>query len=285
MKYRILVDAPGQTCNRFFAYLDTVAWAVANRGRVVIFHWDSSLHHYNALRCNRWVSFPFYKSWLFNLIGEKRCQDLLRMILDNRLTRRIFSLGLVRSLGFYNSWQLRMRHEYFPYMKTELRPLFRPNEDICQRIEHTMAKYKSEGYFVIGVHIRRGDYKTFMDGKYFYELEDYAVTMHSLVSLYDDRRVMFFISTNEQYDPMVFSGLSLCQFENTTVAHDLYTLSLCDRIIGPLSTFSRWASWYGSVPLKFIDKAETNLTDGDFSVIHDFYHFENGAEIVNLSDR
>lgn len=45
------------------------------------------------------------------------------------------------------------------------------------------------------------------------------------------------------------------------------------------------ASWYGSVPLAFIGKGQTDLCDEDFSVIHDFYHFDNGNEIVNLSDR
>lgn len=285
MKYRFLVDAPGQTCNRFFAYLDTVAWAVANSGRVVIFHWDPSLCHYDSLRNNKWVSFPFYSLALFRLIGEQKYRCILTGLLYNRFMRRIFRLSLMKRMGFFNSWPLRKKHDYFPYMKAELKPLFRPNEDICEKVEQTMSRYKSDGSFIIGVHIRRGDYKAFEGGKYFYELEDYVETMHSLVSLYKDKRVKFFISTNEQYDPMVFSDLSLCKFENTTAAHDLYTLSLCDRIVGPLSTFSRWASWYGSVPLKFIDKAETNLDDGDFSVIHDFYHFENGMEIINLTDK
>ena len=33
---------------------------------------------------------------------------------------------------------------------------------------------------------------------------------------------------------------------------DLYALSRCDYIIGPPSTFSQWASYYGHVPLRFL---------------------------------
>lgn len=281
----VLVDAPGQTCNRFCAYLDSVAWAIANDRKVVILHWDSSIKYYDALRKNIHVSFPFYLQNVISAIGEKRWKGFLFKFFNNRITNRFYRTNLAHRIGFFQSWPLRKSHDYFPKMKEKLKPIFRPNEDVCMHVENTMQKYKSEGYFVIGVHIRRGDYKNWEGGKYYYELSDYADTMRSLSLLYKDKKLAFFISTNEQFDDSEFSGLTLCKFNNTTAAHDLHTLSLCDRIIGPLSTFSRWASWYGDVPLAFIEKGQTDLKESDFSVIYDFYHFENGNEIVNLSDK
>ena len=56
----------------------------------------------------------------------------------------------------------------------------------------------------------------------------------------------------------------------------LYTLSLCDRILGPWSTYSRWASFIGEVPLCFIESKDQQFTDDSFSVVTDFYHFANG---------
>lgn len=38
-------------------------------------------------------------------------------------------------------------------------------------------------------------------------------------------------------------------------------------------------SWYGSVPLAFIEKVQTDLKDNDFSVIHDFYHFKTAMKL------
>lgn len=216
---------------------------------------------------------------------ERRWQSFLHKLLNNRFLRKFYQTECAKKHGFLYSWPLRKSHEFFPSMKEELKPIFRPNEDICQPIEQTMKKYKAEGYFVIGVHIRRGDYKTFEGGKYYYELSEYAETMRSLANTYRDKKVMFFISTNEKYDRTIFSGLTLCNFNNTTAAHDLYTLSLCDRIIGPLSTFSRWASWYGDVPLTFIERGQADLKDEDFSVITDFYHYKSGLEIENLSEK
>lgn len=281
----VLVDAPGQTCNRFWAYLDSIAWAVANNRKVVIFHWDTSIRYFDALRNGKHVSFPFYLQKVMSALGERKWNSILLSLFNNRISNRFYRTNLAHRIGFLQSWPLRKSHVYFPKIKEKLIPIFRPNENICAPIEATMQQYKSEGYFVIGVHIRRGDYRNWEGGKYYYEMSDYADTMRSLTLLYKDKKVAFFISTNEQYEELVFSGLTLCRFNNTTAAHDLYTLSLCDLIIGPLSTFSRWASWYGNVPLAFIEKGQTNLKQCDFSVIHDFYHFTNGNEIVNLSDK
>lgn len=281
----VLYDAPGQMCNRFWAYLDSVAWAMVNGRKVVIWHWDPNLCCFDALRNSEYVSFPFYSKRIISIVGEARWQEFLHLLLRNRMVASFCRSNTAKRLGITASWPLRKSFEYYPGVKDRLIPLFRPNEELCRPVEETMGKYRSEGRFVIGVHIRRGDYKNWLEGKYYYELEDYLATMQSLKELYKDRKVSFFISTNEKLDSSVFPGLEICRFNNTAAAQDLYTLSLCDRIIGPLSTFSRWASWYGSVPLAFIGKGQTDLCDEDFSVIHDFYHFENGNEIVNLSDR
>ena len=135
------------------------------------------------------------------------------------------------------------------------------------------------------MHIRRGDYAIFEGGKYFFDFEEYRDIMDHLVSLYSNRKIAFFISTNEKYDPEIFECFTICKSNFNTAAHDLYALSLCDRIVGPLSTFSRWASWYGNVPLAFVERNQRNLTDSSFSVISDFYHFFNGNEIPNLTDK
>lgn len=284
-KRLILVDSPGQTCNRFWSYLDSVAWAIANNKKVVILHWDSSISSFDSLRNDRHVSFPFHSKVIFSVIGEGRWIHILHKLFNNSIANKFYGTRIAYWMGFRFSWPLRKSHDFFPLMKKELRPLFRPNEELCMTVDNTMSMYRSKGYFIIGVHIRRGDYKTWEGGQYYYEYEEYAGIMRSLVDLYKDCNVAFFISTNERYKKDVFNGFKICQFDNKTAAQDLYTLSLCDRIIGPLSTFSRWASWYGNVPLAFIEKGMTSYKDSDFSIIKDFYHFENGNEIINLSDR
>ena len=60
IRTRIIVDSPGQTCNRFWSYLDSIAWAIINKRRVYILWWDPSIKYYKNLRKNPYVIFPFY---------------------------------------------------------------------------------------------------------------------------------------------------------------------------------------------------------------------------------
>ena len=78
----------------------------------------------------------------------------------------------------------------------------------------------------------------------------------------------------------LFKELHCFNVENANAATDLYALSLCDRLMGPPSTFSRWASFVNHVPLYFIfDKNQKIQSDSQFCPIADHFHFENGSEI------
>lgn len=102
--------------------------------------------------------------------------------------------------------------------------------------------------------------------------------MLRIQEIYKDQRVAFFISSNETFDVNFFEGSQCYRFgkEPSGDILDLYTLSLCDRILGPWSTYSRWASFIGEVPLCFIEHKDQEFTDDSFSVVTDFFHFANG---------
>ncbi|MDE6647077.1 MAG: hypothetical protein K2K03_04465, partial [Prevotella sp.] len=117
----------------------------------------------------------------------------------------------------------------------------------------------------------------------FYSLEDYHAFMLRIQELYGDRRVSFFISSNEDFPLDIFEGCRCQRFgkEPSGAILDLYTLSLCDRIIGPFSSYSRWASFIGEVPLCFLEEKEQQFCEDSFSKIVDYFHFENGKEILD----
>ena len=102
--------------------------------------------------------------------------------------------------------------------------------------------------------------------------------MLQIQKLYSHNKVAFFISSNEQVDLDIFNGCHCFKFNKEPSGDilDLYTLSTCDIIIGPWSTYSRWASFIGEVPLCFIKNREQILKKEDFSIVTDFYHFANG---------
>lgn len=136
---------------------------------------------------------------------------------------------------------------------------------------------------IIGVHIRRGDYATWYNGKFFYSLEQYHQFMLKIKELYKDKRVSFFISSNEDFSTDIFNDCNCVRFEKESSGAilDLYTLGICDKIIGPFSSYSRWASFIGEVPLCFLENKKQSFTEECFSPIKDFFHFENGKEIYD----
>ena len=281
--FRIIYDAPGQTCNRLWSYLDTIGWAIKNNGKAIILFWDKDIIHFDKLRKNKYVSFPLYSKTLVKLFGNDKYLKLIRHLFANRIMQSVYSKNI--SNKFIVGWKKRADNKFFPTAIDTIKELYKPNKEIVNDVELAINKYREQGYFIVGVHIRRGDYKTWEGGKYYFEHEEYAKHMDSIVKLFNDKKVCFAISTNEKYDKNVFNRFTICELHNTTAIHDLYTLCKCDCIIGPLSTFSRWASFYGNVPLCFIDRNMQISKKEDFSIIRDFYFFLNGNEIVNLTDK
>jgi len=152
--------------------------------------------------------------------------------------------------------------------KQLLLDLWQPNKNYLANVENYFRKYKQDHDVLVGVHIRRGDYKTFENGKWFYSPGQYYEKMKEIASLetFHDKRIAFVICSNEQ-------GISLPGTDKFSVfneerhfSEDVLLLSKCDYIIGPPSTFSIWASFYGDVPLYLIDDMNRAVSKEDFRI-------------------
>lgn len=131
---------------------------------------------------------------------------------------------------------------------------FKPLKTYRESAETVVSPLKNKFKTVVGIHIRRGDYKNFLDGKYFYELETYKKVMENIAEIFGHDTTAFVLCSNEDTDLDFFSGLNVVKGPGHFVA-DLHSLSLCDYIAGPPSTFSMWASFYGQKPLWQIENA------------------------------
>lgn len=280
---RIIIDEPGQMCNRFWSYLDSIAWAIRNNKKVYILLFDKSIVDYNNLRNNKYVSFPFYNKTIIDKIGYDKYISIIRKIIPrNKVIAKLLYLNKRLNL-FHYGWELRYDNYYFPSCYKEIQYLFLPNKKIQREVESLIQKYKNKtNSCIIGVHIRRGDYKTFWNGRFYYDYNEYITWMTECINVYNNKNVYFYISSNENIPIELFDKFNLINTTNQSAAFDLYALSLCDRIIGPISTFSRWASFIGNVPLCFLFKKTKIKSDDVFSPIKDYSHYSNGKEIISL---
>ena len=271
---RVICDAPGQTCNRLWTYVPSVAQCIAERKRMVIIFYDWTIEDFpNLLHCP-FIYFPLWQKWYLERgNGWNDYKGLTWKVTHNKTWDKIF-----RFLGFKKGWYTMHDTRYLTQTKKELQHIFRPREEIMARAQQMMSEIRQEADMVVGVHIRHGDYKTFYDGRYYYTLEEFHQFMRRIQAVYNDRRVAFFISSNEAFSTDFFEDCRCYRFgkEPSGDILDLYTLSLCDRILGPWSTYSRWASFIGEVPLCFIEDKDQQFSDDSFSIVTDFYHFANG---------
>ena len=151
--------------------------------------------------------------------------------------------------------------------KQLLLEIWQPNKNYMANVESYFQKYKQDHDFLVGVHIRHGDYKTFEEGKWFYSPDQYYEKMKeiSLLETFRNKRIAFVVCSNGK--DISFPGTDKFSIfnEQRHFAEDIFLLSKCDYIIGPPSTFSMWASFYGSVPLHMLREIDPVLTDKSFA--------------------
>jgi hypothetical protein len=276
---RVICDAPGQTCNRLWTYVTSVSQCIAEHKDMVILFYDWTIEDFPHLLHAPFIHFPLWHPWFLRLPrGWGWYKHLTWIVTHSKSWDKVFNF-----LGFTKGWSTRTDIRYLKATLPRLQKIFRPKEEIMLKAENMIAELKQVSDLVVGVHIRRGDYATWNNGRFFYELEDYHQFMLRIQNLYKDRDVSFFISSNEDFSLSIFEGCKCRRFEKepSCAILDLYTLSVCDCIIGPISSYSRWASFIGEVPLCFLESKDQQFTKNSFSKIVDFFHFENGKELLD----
>ena len=148
---------------------------------------------------------------------------------------------------FLHGWSFR-DPDNFQRHADAIRRHFTPVAELRQQVRQVVAAARAHCDVLVGVHIRHGDYKEHLNGKYYYETELYAAWMRQISALFPGRRVGFLVCSNAPQNPECFSGLTWTPGAGQLVA-DMYALAECDWLIGPPSTFSQWASFYGQKPL------------------------------------
>jgi hypothetical protein len=133
-----------------------------------------------------------------------------------------------------------------------------------QHVDRVIAAIRAESDVIVGVHIRHGDYATFLNGKYFYSVAQYADWMRSIAAQLAGKRVAFLVCSNAEVNQDDFGDLRV-HFGPGHIIQDMYAMAEADLLIGPPSTYTGWASFYGNVPLVAMETADQPIV---ISAIH-----------------
>ena len=164
----------------------------------------------------------------------KNCQKILLKALERSNT------------VFVSGWNFRVpelteKHHEKIAARYSLKPEFYEKNTFYKKI----VELKKEENILIGVHIRGGDYKKWLKGKYYFEDDVYEAYMNDIsqkISTQTDKNQIFIIFSNDK--------VKFTESENLLISKeswylDHHIMSLCDYIIGTRSTFPLWASYIG----------------------------------------
>lgn len=285
----IISDKVGQLANRLFQFSYVIANSIENNYRVINLNFDeyseffesSSKSNFEKFKINtvliygipsidyfiqkvisKFSNFAIRKNFQKLLFLENLYIDNKRFDLNDNYFQKIVKSKIVIIGG---AWY----YDYHNFIKhsEKIRSFFKPVHDFNEKIELLYQELTEENSILIGVHIRKGDYKEFMNGEHYLENGIYAERMEQAQILLSkfNKNIKFLLCSNEIIDLNDFKNLKVFYRPNHFIV-DLYLLAKCDYIMGPLSTFSMWASFYGKTPLWQITKEKINLKQSDFQI-------------------
>jgi hypothetical protein len=216
----------------------------------------------------RWGSHIINKlPWLQRLLGVRVMMDQGTDDVD--LNGPAYLKAARQGTLMVHGWQFRDK-PHFSEHSDLLRRIFRPIVIHRQAVEQVLTSNRVGADVLVGIHIRRGDYAGWYGGAYLYDNDTYVQAMRAMQALFPaTTQVRFLLFSNEPIADEVFAEFNTGRSTNHAV-EDLYAMAGCDYIIGPLSTYSMWASFYGRVPLCHLHRPDQPITSLDeFMVFED----------------
>lgn len=263
----VIAKHTNQLCNRLFTYLPVISYALeAGEPFCFLFQYRGYEGLFPNLREGGVKSYWTMRSIDGGLL-PKMFYAIVRAL--DRVVHLVLKPGeaipLREPMGvlFNPRWrEVRYDAAYVGKHRDVITRLFAPSAEVLEAVRRKV----SGGGVTVGVHVRRGDYASFKGGKYYYGWDVYNRLMVEAESVLGrGGKVRFLVCSDEAVDESLFAGHEVF-FMKGGAMEDLYGLAHCQYIIGPPSTFSQWASFWGRVPLWQIISADAPLREDEFWV-------------------
>ena len=264
----IFVHDKGRMCNNILQYGHVYSWG-REHGRTTMsmrFAYKYPWFHICDTRYHNFFMYVFAKygaklglipSVYFNEEDADYSHEEQLM-----LNSRLLVVG-----GWHARW-----YDLFLKYKPEILQLFAFKEKVEEKVNDVLGTEKT---LRLGVHIRRGDYARFYEGRFFFSDKQYVQVVQQFQSLHQGEKLTVYICGN---DPSLDKDyyrhqLPECQvvFPEGNPAEDLCLLSHCDYLIGAPSTFSLVAAMYRNLPLYWIENPTAELTSESFRYFDDLF--------------
>lgn len=172
-------------------------------------------------------------------------------------------------------WEVRFYDLFLKYFD-DIKELFAFDPVIAAKIHDYITAETLPGSVKLGVHIRRGDYARWQDGRYYFDDDVFVNSISRFRSLCGKPLTVYICGNDPMLDKRKyqesFSGTDVkIVFAEGNPGEDLCLLSECDYIMGPPSTFSLVSAMYRDVPLYWIKDPKKEIEFSDFGYFRDLF--------------
>ena len=234
----IIVSRVGDHCNRLFQSIHFHAYSIEAEHRF----WNPTL-------IGMLTGASGYSEKLGDILQNYLLPPVLRLfkswlpVYDDVLVANESAITLVGGWGFRRH-ELTAKHRGFLSAFYKIR---KPIPAFCRELFSLLAEARAHGKVIIGVHVRRGDYRQFEGGRYWFADDIYADWIKAAREHYRvhcNREIFVIVCSNDKRQPACGQDLTSASPWHV----DLRIFQACDLLIGPPSTFTAWASYSASVP-------------------------------------
>jgi hypothetical protein len=279
----VIAEKFGQLGNRLFLFAHFIAWCIEYNVALANPAFDEYAKYFEGTSRDPWCRYPSKRSRLPlpRTLAYAATRFLARASYRLKLRSHLIKSINIGTFIYYElsdystelksaylvlvrGWQYRDEPNLSKYADA-IRRYFTPVRSHVDNASALIRVARSTCDVLIGLHIRRGDYKTFMYGEYFYDLDVYRDIAEHAAGLFPGKRVSFLVCSDEAVDTAIFGTLNVLRGTSHLV-EDLYSFAGCDFLIGPPSSYTLWASYYGNVPMCQITSKTMRPTKADFAM-------------------
>ena len=180
-----------------------------------------------------------------------------------------------------NLWTVREPMGFIQYQK-KIAKYLAPKEEYQIYADGIIKDIKDgRDVHLIALHMRRGDYKNWRGGKYYFDENNYIKWINDIVVEFGNNACVL-LFTNEKFDierarrEVKYKDIYLMK---GNAVQDLTTMSKCEYIVGPPSTYSEMAAYYGNAMYLNLYNKEQNIRLKEFKTLREIYEAYYNIEI------